>query len=211
MKIGCHWDLTPAQTSLRNFLPLSTALTPYESPRLPSQFPTAVLFLFTSPLWFQSSVLTWLTCEKVSNWSSCSAVCLFVVVVVVVVFWLHYVACGIFIPQPGIEPTPLTVEARILNHWIGGKAPLPLVLMFSKPFSILPCSDFHGHDYVMPTKLPESYFFQDKILFILDIIQGPPVIQSAKTNRGNIFPIPWYVFSHFYLNFLPKPSFSFLQ
>ena len=49
MKIGCHWDLTPAQTSLRNFLPLSTALTPYESPRLPSQFPTAVLFLFTSP------------------------------------------------------------------------------------------------------------------------------------------------------------------
>ena len=86
MKIGCHWDLTPAQTSLRNFLPLSTALTPYESPRLPSQFPTAVLFLFTSPLWFQSSVLTWLTCEKVSNWSSCSAVCLFVVVVVVVFF-----------------------------------------------------------------------------------------------------------------------------
>ena len=202
MKRGCRWDLIPAQTSLRNFLPLSTARTSYESLRLPSQFLTAVLFLFTSPLWFQSSVLTWLTCEKVSNWSSCS---------IFFFFWLYSVACGIFIPQPGIEPTLLTVEAQILNHWIGRKAPLPLVLMFSKPFSILPCSDFHGHDYVMPTKLPESYFFQDKILYILDIIQGPPVIQSAKTNRGNIFPIPWDVFSHFYLNFLPRPSFSFLQ
>ena len=72
MKGGCHWDLIPAQISLRNFLPLSTARTSYESLRLPSPFLTAVLFLFTSPLWFQSSVLTWLTCEKFSNWSSCS-------------------------------------------------------------------------------------------------------------------------------------------
>ena len=121
MKRGCHWDLIPAQTSLRNFLPLSTALTSYESLRLPSQFLTAVLFLFTSPLWFQSSVLTWLTCEKFSNWSSCS---------VFFFFWLYSVACGIFIPQSGIEPTPLTVEAQILNHWIGRKLPIYCLYSF---------------------------------------------------------------------------------
>ena len=26
-------------------------------------------------------------------------------------------ACGILVPQPGIEPKPLAVEARSLNHW----------------------------------------------------------------------------------------------
>ena len=26
-------------------------------------------------------------------------------------------ACGILVPQPGIEPVPLAVEARTLSHW----------------------------------------------------------------------------------------------
>ena len=28
-----------------------------------------------------------------------------------------HAACGIFVPQPGIEPAPPEVEARSLNHW----------------------------------------------------------------------------------------------
>ena len=28
-----------------------------------------------------------------------------------------YVACGILVPQPGVEPMPLAVEARSPNHW----------------------------------------------------------------------------------------------
>ena len=38
------------------------------------------------------------------------AVCFFV-------FWLHCVACGILVPQPGIEPASPAVEALSLNHW----------------------------------------------------------------------------------------------
>ena len=25
--------------------------------------------------------------------------------------------CGILVPEPGIEPLPLALEAQILNHW----------------------------------------------------------------------------------------------
>ena len=32
-------------------------------------------------------------------------------------FWLHRVACGILIPQPGIELVLSAVEAWSLNHW----------------------------------------------------------------------------------------------
>ena len=31
--------------------------------------------------------------------------------------WQHFTACRILVPQPGIEPVPLAVEARSLNHW----------------------------------------------------------------------------------------------
>ena len=32
-------------------------------------------------------------------------------------FWLYHTACRILVPQPGIEPLPLAVEAQSLNHW----------------------------------------------------------------------------------------------
>ena len=32
-------------------------------------------------------------------------------------FWLHCTACGILVPQPGIEPTPPALEVWSLNHW----------------------------------------------------------------------------------------------
>ena len=31
-------------------------------------------------------------------------------------FWLCHVACGMLVPQPGIEPTPPAVEAQSPNH-----------------------------------------------------------------------------------------------
>ena len=36
---------------------------------------------------------------------------------VVFYFWLYHVACGIIVPQPGMEPVPPTLEAWSLNHW----------------------------------------------------------------------------------------------
>ena len=32
-------------------------------------------------------------------------------------FLPHYMACGILVPQPGIEPRPMAVKAWNPNHW----------------------------------------------------------------------------------------------
>ena len=32
-------------------------------------------------------------------------------------FWLLSAACGILVPQSGIEPAPLAVKAQSPNHW----------------------------------------------------------------------------------------------
>ena len=34
-----------------------------------------------------------------------------------------HVACGILVPQPGIEPTLPVVEAQSANHWTFRKGP----------------------------------------------------------------------------------------
>ena len=38
-------------------------------------------------------------------------------------FWLHHVACGILVPQPGIEPMPPALEEWSLNHWTAQEVP----------------------------------------------------------------------------------------
>ena len=42
-------------------------------------------------------------------------------------FWPCHAACGILVPQPGIEPTPPAVEAWSPNHWTARKAPMPFI------------------------------------------------------------------------------------
>ena len=36
---------------------------------------------------------------------------------------LHHVACGILVPQPGIEPVPLAMKAWSSNHWTAREFP----------------------------------------------------------------------------------------
>ena len=38
-------------------------------------------------------------------------------------FWLCPVACGTFVPQPGIEPIPPAVGAQNLNQWTAREVP----------------------------------------------------------------------------------------
>ena len=38
-------------------------------------------------------------------------------------FWPRCSACGILVPQPGIEPVPPAVEAQSLNHWTSREVP----------------------------------------------------------------------------------------
>ena len=33
------------------------------------------------------------------------------------IFWPHWVACGILVPQPGIELAPPALAVKSLNHW----------------------------------------------------------------------------------------------
>ena len=46
-----------------------------------------------------------------------------VVVVVVVLFWLCHMVCGILVPQLGIEPRPPAVEVWSSNHWTAKEFP----------------------------------------------------------------------------------------
>ena len=39
-------------------------------------------------------------------------------------FLSHRTACGILVPQPGMEPMPPAVEARGLNHWTAREVPV---------------------------------------------------------------------------------------
>ena len=38
-------------------------------------------------------------------------------------FWLCCMACGILVPQPGIEPMPPALEAQSFNHWTAREVP----------------------------------------------------------------------------------------
>ena len=38
------------------------------------------------------------------------------------IFWPLCLACGIFVPRPGIEPAPWAVKAQSLSHWTIGSS-----------------------------------------------------------------------------------------
>ena len=42
----------------------------------------------------------------------------------VCIFWQSYTACGILVPQPGIEPGPRAVKAQSSNHWTTRELPV---------------------------------------------------------------------------------------
>ena len=47
-------------------------------------------------------------------------------------FWPCHVACGISVPQPGIEPVPHTLKARSLNYWTAREVPFTSIFHVSK-------------------------------------------------------------------------------
>jgi len=46
------------------------------------------------------------------------------------IHWPHHVACGLLVPQPGIEPASLALEAWSFNHWIAREVLLCFELLF---------------------------------------------------------------------------------
>ena len=69
-------------------------------------------------------------------------------------FWLHHTVFGILVPQPGIEPRPLAVEAWNPNHWATRELPHPFKVYNSMLFSMFTerCnydpSEFYFHKFV---------------------------------------------------------------
>ena len=51
-------------------------------------------------------------------------------------FWLNYGACGILVPQPGIEPRPSTVRVPTPNHWNAREFPPHLKKQIAVDFCI---------------------------------------------------------------------------
>ena len=52
-------------------------------------------------------------------------VCLFNLIYL---FWAHHTACGILVPQPGIEPRPFGMKAQSPNHWTAREFPYLFIL-----------------------------------------------------------------------------------
>ena len=49
------------------------------------------------------------------------------------IFWLHCTAYGLLVPQTGIKPTSLALEAQNLNHWNAKEVSgLSILLVFTK-------------------------------------------------------------------------------
>ena len=44
-------------------------------------------------------------------------------------FWPRSTACGILVPQPGIEPTPPAVEVQSVNHWTTREVPFIVIFI----------------------------------------------------------------------------------
>ena len=61
-------------------------------------------------------------------------------------FWPHWVACGILVPWPGIEPESLAVRAPSPNHWTARELP-HLVFRYQTQTLLEPWS---SSDFALP-------------------------------------------------------------
>ena len=65
----------------------------------------------------EEEVLKLFSPEAHIHWFSCASFFL------LFPLWLPWAACGIFVPQPGIEPMYPGLEAQSLNHWTAREVP----------------------------------------------------------------------------------------
>lgn len=60
---------------------------------------------------------------------------LFLLLLLYLIFWLYCAACGVPVPQLGIEPVAPALEAQSLNHWTTRE--VPVRLSFKKFYTFL--------------------------------------------------------------------------
>ena len=71
-------------------------------------------------------------------------------------YWQCQAACGILVPQPGMEPRPMAVKAGSPNHWTAREFPLKTVALVYINWSMIKyCLRKTGYKRICT----ESYFF----------------------------------------------------
>ena len=66
-------------------------------------------------------------------------------------FWLCHAACGISVPQPGIEPRPSAVRVQSPNHWVVKEVSKKNFNERKNPLIILLSLDFLGGPVIKKT------------------------------------------------------------
>ena len=65
-----------------------------------------------------------------------------VLIIIIIFFWLSWSACGILVPQSGIEPTPSTVKDQSPNHKIPREFPSVLIYKHKPQMGTQDCPVF---------------------------------------------------------------------
>ena len=103
-------------------------------------------------------------------------------------------ACGILVPQPGIESAPLALETWHLNHWIMREVPNSLVslsLQLPALRSINNHAEFHFPNSTLETPVVKKKIMSETI-FQLHMEPKPPFLKSrplpgaTRTQRGGL-------------------------
>ena len=73
--------------------------------------------------------------------------------VFILFFWLLSAACGISVPQPGIELKLPVVEAQSPNHWTARELPVLIYVFFfliqMGSFSLYTHTDMRMHEHAL--------------------------------------------------------------
>ena len=72
-------------------------------------------------------------------------------------FWRHHIACGILVPQPGIEPAPPALEAQSLNHWTTREVPPSA---YSQKQGLMKSSCICSLQATLPVSLERSWIIE---------------------------------------------------
>ena len=88
--------------------------------------------------------------------------------VVFFIFWLHHTACGVLVPQPGIEPAPPALEVLKLNHWITTKVQKKAFLNFL----VLLTGEVVRNDELQRTTLASCPISKNHLLFHMHAVRS---------------------------------------
>ena len=122
----------------------------------------------------------------------------------------HHAACGILVPQPGIEPRPPALGARSLNHWTARK--FPICRIFNSAYHVFQYPVFQVLKYLSRNDLRARNQGVETLLSTgqsachsESTTQPPPLREALGQRDGSAFTTSWYLsYRECYRDFLKK-------